>query len=251
MVARRAVSKADKDMQPDVLPTLYKTLIPLTKERHNGYYLSEDRKFDFASMINAIPLTVDEFPAALKSYPIVLAPGELPTPVALVGAQAGRNDCIQADGSWAEGQYIPAYVRRYPFAYVRESQESDRNILCADLSSIQFETTGTPERALFHDDEPGAILKNIMDFCTRYDQTVQRTRAAMEEAVRLDLVDNSTVTVSRGGKSIKVDGFKIISEEKLRNLPDDTLASLARRGVLSLYTAHHLSLTNFSTFGAP
>lgn len=78
----------------------------------------------------------------------------------------------------------------------------------------------------------------------------QRTRLAMEEAVKLDLIQPSTVTISKGGKSYKVDGFQIISEEKLRALPDDILAELARRGVLTIYAAHHLSLTNFSNFGS-
>jgi len=250
MVKRRAVSKADKAIQPETLPVLYKTLVPLTKERHGGYYLSETRRYDFASMVNAIPIMLDEFPVALKSYPIVMAPGVVPTPVALVGAAVGRNDYVNADGTWTEGSYIPAYVRRYPFAFLRESETSDRNILCADLSSVQFETQGAPERALFDDDGPAAALTRIMDFCNRFEKTVQRTRLAMEEAQALDLFDASAVNVSRDGKTMKIDGFQIISEEKLRKLPDDTLAGLARRGVLTLFSAHHLSLTNFSSFGA-
>jgi len=57
------------------------------------------------------------------------------------------------------------------------------------------------------------------------------------------------VTITRGGEKRKVDGFAIISEEKLRKLDDKTLAGLARRGVLTIYAAHQLSLANFSSFG--
>lgn len=251
MVKRRAVSKADKDMQPDRLPMLYKTLVPLTAERQSGYYLSPERDYAYANMVNAIPLTTDEFAPAMRNYPIVLAGSDVPSPVALVGFETGRNDHVTADGQWQDGAYIPAYLRRYPFAYVRESTTSERNILCADLSSVIFDMKGTPDRALFDEDgQPGQLLKNVMDFCNRYDIATQRTRLAMEEAVKLDLIENSTVSVSRGERTLKVDGFKIISEEKLRALPDDVLAGLARRGVLNIYAAHHLSLTNFSAFGS-
>lgn len=250
MVKRRAVAKADKDMQPDTLPMLYKTLVPLTAERHSGYFLSPKRSYEYASMVNAIPLTADEFAPAMRNYPIVLAGADVPTPVALVGYSAGKNDYVTADGEWAQGAYVPAYLRRYPFAYVRETQSSDRNILCADLSAIILEGAGETDRALFVDGKPGKLLTNVMDFCNRYEIALQRTKLAMEEARKLNLIEPATVSIARGGKTVKVDGFQIISEEKLRELPDETLASLSRRGVLSIYTAHHLSLTNFTSFGS-
>lgn len=249
MVKRRAISREDKDLQPERLPSLYKALIPLIAERHGNLFLSDARGYDFARTANAIPLTVDEFPQAMRHYPVVLAGSDVPTPVALVGHAPGQNDHVNDVGSWREGCYVPAYLRRYPFAYLRESETSDRNILCADLSAVLFETTGEPDRALFQDGEPGPVLKNVMDFCNRYEVALQRTRAAMEEAVKLELIDAASVTVKAKGKSLKVEGFSMISEDKLRKLPDATLAGLARRGVLNIYYGHHLSLTNFSAMG--
>ncbi|MEP5761788.1 MAG: SapC family protein [Litoreibacter sp.] len=250
MVQRRAVTREDKEMQPDRLPSLYKTLIPLTADRHKSLHLSETRHYGFAETANAIPLSADEFPQAMRNYPIVFATGDLPTPVALVGYRANKNDFVSKGGSWLEGTYVPAYLRRYPFAYLKESDTSDRQILCADLSSTMFESKETPGRALFNEDNsPSKVLTNVMDFCNRYDIALQRTRAAMEEAKKLDLIEDSTVTIARNGQNIKVEGFNVISEDKLRKLPDDVLASLARRGVLNLFAAHHLSMTNFATFG--
>lgn len=251
MVQRRAVSREDKEMQPDRLPSLYKTLIPLTADRHKAMHLSENRDYGFAAAANAIPLSADEFPQAMRHYPIVMADGDLPTPVALVGYKPGQNEFVQEDGSWVEGAYVPAYLRRYPFAYLKESDTSERHILCADLSSTMFENKAVEGRALFEEDNsPSKILTNVMDFCNRYDVALQRTRSAMEEAKKFDLMEASTVTVSRKGKNIKVEGFNVISEDKLRKLPDDVLAGMARRGVLNLFAAHHLSMTNFASFGS-
>lgn len=251
MVQRRAVSREDKDMQPDRLPSLYKTLIPLTVDRHKTLHLSEARDYSFAASANAIPLSADEFPQAMRHYPIVMADGDVPTPVALVGYKPGKNEFVEKDGSWTKGAYVPAYLRRYPFAYLRESETSDRHILCADLSSTMFENKTIPDRALFNDDNsPADVLTNVMEFCTRYDVALQRTRAAMEEAKTHELLEASTVTVSRKGQNVKVEGFYVVSEDKLRKLPDDVLASMARRGVLNLFAAHHLSMTNFASFGS-
>lgn len=250
MVKRRAVDRKDKELQPEKLPTLYKTLIPLTHQRHGNLFLSSERTYEYASTANAIPLTADEFPQAMRHYPIVLAGKKEPTPVALVGYAPGRNDHVNADGSWRAGAYIPAYLRRYPFCYIRESAEKDRNILCADLSSTIFATDGEANRALFQDGEPGELLKNVMDFANRYETALQRTRVMMQEAIALKLVDDCAVTISSGGKTLKVEGFSIISEEKMRKLSDDKLAGLARRGLLNIYAAHHLSMTNFSELGS-
>jgi SapC protein len=250
MARRRAVSKEDKALEPDRLPLLYKTLVPLTPDRHSALYFTEDRTYDYAADANAIPLTADEFPLALRHYPIVLSGGATPTPLALVGMQHGQNDFVTGEGAWKEGAYVPAYLRRYPFALVRESNESDHNILCADLSSTLFTQSGAQNRKLFTGDGTSPVISGALDFCKRYDTAVQRTRLVIEEAAKHDLFGPSAVTISRAGKTMKVEGFQVISEEKLRALPDDILADLARRGVLNIFAAHFMSLTNFSDFGS-
>lgn len=250
MVKRRAVSKADKALQPDTLPMLYKSLVPLTPERHRGLYLSAERRYDYAATVNAIPLTAEEFAPAQRNYPIVFAGEAQPTPVALVGTVKGRNEFVSADGTWAENAYIPAYLRRYPFAYVRESASSTRNILCADLSSTLFGTRGEDDRALFDGEAASPMVTSVMEFCNNYEQATARTRQVMDEATAFDLFEESEATITRNGKTVKVEGFRVISEEKLRKLSDKDLADLARRGVLGLFAAHHLSISNFAAFGA-
>jgi len=126
MVRRRAVSPEDKAPSAEKLPLLYRTLVPLVPERHMDLRLNGRRDYSFAAEANAIPLTVDEIPTAMRHYPIVLAPGRTATPVALVGFEQGKNAFVDKDGAWQEGTYIPAYVRRYPFGLVRESAEADR-----------------------------------------------------------------------------------------------------------------------------
>ncbi|MEL6511680.1 MAG: SapC family protein [Pseudomonadota bacterium] len=249
MVKRRAVSRKDKDIQPANLPLLYQTLVPLSPEGQGALSFEDTRDYGFAAKANAIPLTADEFPMALKHYPIVFSSGKVPTPLALVGMQKDRNDFVNDDGTWREGAYVPAYLRRYPFAMVRESDTAERNILCADLSSTMFASGGTSERKIFADGKPSKLLNDILEFCNRYEVSLHRTRLMIEGAQKHDLIGPSTVSVSREGKTLKVEGFSVISEERLRDLSDKVLADFARRGVLNIFAAHHMSLMNFSSFG--
>lgn len=228
---------------------MYRTLVPLAPERHKDLKLQERASYDFAATANVIPLTVDEFPVAMRHYPIVLAPGDPATPVALVGFERGKNAHVDADGQWTEGAYIPAYVRRFPFGLVRETADAERHILCADMSSPMLSEGDTGQPLFDEDGSPSEAAKRALDFCQRYVTSTERTRAVMREAEELGLIGPSEVTISKGDRKQKVDGFALISEEKLRALDDATLAGLVRRGVTGIYTAHQMSLANFTGFG--
>lgn len=231
------------------LPMLYKSLVPLTPSQHGNRYMSVERNYDFAATANAIPLTGDEFPQALRHYPIVISGGDAPTPVALVGRTAGTNDQIDENGNWRPDTYVPAYLRRYPFAFLRQSPDSDRNVLCGDIESDIFVTEGEAERALFQDGAATPLLERVLDFCNRFDSSMRRTSAAMKALHTLDLIEPSAVNVTRDGKTAKIEGFNVISEAKLTKLPDETLAGLARNGTLNMFFGHQISMSNFSSFG--
>lgn len=250
MVKRRAISREDKALEPKSLPHLFQSLVPLLPDRHGNLHLSGTKSYDFASTANAIPLTAEEFPLALRHYPIVFSGGEAPMPLALVGVTQGTNDFVEADGSWRKGAYVPAYLRKYPFAFVRESQEATRNVLCADLSSTAFTSRPDGARPLFEDGEPGKAITDALDFCNRFETALARTRAAVTEFSEHGLIGPSTVSISRGGKSMKIEGFQTLSEEKMRELPDDILAGFMRRGLSSILSAHFMSLSNFSAMAS-
>ncbi|MEL6466192.1 MAG: SapC family protein [Pseudomonadota bacterium] len=233
------------------LPLLYKSLAPLTHEQHSDLMVKDARNFDFARHANAIPLSCDEFGQAMRDYPIVFTGASQPTPLALVGLTNGVNDQTNKDGAWAEGAYVPAYLRRYPFLLVKENTETDRQILCADMSSVLFTSKADGGSALFTETgEMTERLSDILEFAKRYDAAMRRTEDVMEEVTRLDLMQASTVSLRKEGKTAKIEGFSVIAEERVRELDDATLADLARRGLLGLFTAHQLSLSNFSMMGA-
>jgi len=246
MARRRAISPEDQPKPGVRLPSLYKALSPLLAERHGRLGLSSVRDYSFAARANAIPLTVDEFPTAMRDYPIVIAAGPDPVPVALMGLEKGVNPNVESDGTWSQGKYVPAYLRRWPFMLLEAERGSDRAVLCADMGSIMFEDAGQPDRMLFQGDgKPTPLLEEVLTFCKQVDAAVRRTRAMMQELVELELIQPSNVRLARGDKSLEAKGFSVIAEDRLRDLPDAELAGLARRGVLTMATAHQLSLGRF------
>ncbi|MEM6465997.1 MAG: SapC family protein [Pseudomonadota bacterium] len=248
MTVKRAIHPDDKPPASLKLPYLYHALAPLVPERHSAFHLAQKRHYGFAAKANAIPLTMDEFPVAQRHYPIVITGDTEPMPVALMGTEKGINPQVDADGNWAADKYIPAYLRRYPFMLIKEKQDSDNMVLCADVTSVQFSERKTDGAALFEEGKGSEVMDEAVEFARRFEGALSRTRAAMTEFKSHDLIEDSSVTISRGEKRVRLEGFKMLSEERMRNLPDETLAAMAKRGLIHILAAHHISLSGFSGF---
>src|SRR5690606_14214931 len=93
-------------------------------------------------------------------YPIVFAAGD-GFPVAVLGLD--RDNSFVSGDTWAEGTYIPAYVRRYPFVFVDRSNDSF--VLAIDRAAPHLVEGGDIGEPLFADGEPTGLVTNILDFC--------------------------------------------------------------------------------------
>lgn len=225
-----------------VLPLGYNALTPLYSEQHGDLAFRRHENFAFARTIHAAPIAADEAGRAQAFYPFLFAPDPPYLPVALFSMSPGVNDFVDEDGRWRRDAYVPAYFRRYPFALVRENQESERMLLCADLTAPNFAGDGASE-ALFTGGEPSAYAKEVVAFCTRYEQALARTRAAAARLAELGLFDDARAAIARpGARPLEIDGFKIVSEDRLYGLDDAVLADLARNGLIGLVAAHRFSL---------
>ncbi|MBC7519948.1 MAG: SapC family protein [Sandarakinorhabdus sp.] len=228
------------------LPLFYNGLVPLSSQLHPTHGLKQRENLEFTRHTHAIPVTVDEFAIVQRFYPIVFGLGENPTPLALVGLQEGHNLYLGADGQWESNQYVPAFVRRYPFMLARLSPQSEDLSLCFDETAGQLEAgAGEP---LFNGAEPTETTKGILAFCEQFEQAVFRTRAFMDELVKLDLLMDGEVTIQREGLAEPAiyRGFRMIAEDRLQNLRGDQARKLVQSGMLGLGYAHLFSLSLIS-----
>ena len=236
-----------RPMSTNILPPGYGTLTPLLAEQHQDVRFTPVPGYVFGKSLHAVPLLADEFPRAQLSFPIVFTKTEPRFPVAMLSATSGTNDYVDADGAWREGTYVPAYMRRYPFALVKESSDSERMLLCADLTAPHF-VDSAKGKALFDGDEPSETSSQVIEFCKRFETSMQRTRQLVAELEKLDLFEESSVKIQKGEKSARIEGFVLVAEKRLRALGDAELASLTRRGVTGLLSAHHFSISQFTSF---
>jgi len=228
------------------LPLFYGGLVPLSSQLHPTHGLKPRSDLAFSRKTHAIPVTVDEFAIVQRFYPIVFGLGDNPAPLALVGLQEGSNLYLGADDQWEAGQYIPAFVRRYPFMLARLSPQSDDLSLCFDDTAGQIVADeGEP---LFNGTEPTDTTKSVLAFCEQFEQAVMRTRAFMEELAKLDLLMDGEVTIQREGlaEPAVYRGFRMIAEDRLQDLRGDQARKLVKSGMLGLGYAHLFSLSLIS-----
>lgn len=223
-----------------LLPPLYKSLEPLTGQRHSELRL-RDAGHAFAAGISAIPLAIEEFPVASRHYPIVFTAHAPHMPMVIMGLVADANPLVDANGVWQSGKYIPAYVRRFPFFLVRVAEGSDELALCIDASAPQLSTT-EGEILFGADGKPTPILDQAFAFSRSLEAAMHKTRALTDMLTSLNLLQPTAVQFEQNGKPTKIDGFHAVQREAFAALPAEKLAELRDSGALELIYAHLASM---------
>lgn len=230
-------------------PPMYDNLVPVDRVEHKNTRMRTGVSvMDRISNLNSLFVAVAEFADASLEYPVVFVRvGQAPegqrapiAPLAVFGLRQGSNLFVK-DGQWT-GRYLPAYVRRYPFAMARLTDSGDDMALCLDQGSGAFsETEGEP---LFKEDgEASELLLNAKQFCEDFEREAERTRQACELLQDLDLLQDMRFEAQLpSGEKLDVDGFMTINEKVLAELPDAKLGELHRNGLLEVITMHRLSL---------
>ena len=223
----------------------YQDAVPVSKEEHANCSIDTTHDFSFARGVNSVPLTATEFPFAARDYPIVFAGKDVPMPAVIVGVDPGQNLFVTDDGHWSDC-YIPAFVRRYPFV-LSSDPDNTSFTLYIDKACESLNEVGRGERLFDDDGANTAYLDKMLGFLQEYQKQFRRTRAFCKKLVELDLLESMRAQVSvPGGDQQSLTGFEVINREKLKALPGDTLAELARTDVLELAYLHRQSLNNFA-----
>lgn len=229
--------------QAPQLPLMYNQLEPLSNQVHADYKLSAIDATPQLAKIHAVPLVIDEFVAAQRFFPIVFSLGDNPVPLALMGLNEGVNTFVDDEGKLLAPAYVPAYVRRYPFMLARVTPEGDTLSLCFDPSS-GFVGEMEEGARLFDGDQPSETTQNVMKFCEEFEVSAQRTNQFMEELKKLDILMEGELSVQLNSETQPsvYRGFRMIDEEKFREMRGDELRRLNQNGILPLLLAHLFSL---------
>ena len=222
---------------------MYQQVVPVNKERHANKKVLITSDFRFASQFHVAYVTVHEFVRAASIYPILfLEDKENDTfrPVALMGLAAGENLFIDADGKWS-ASYIPAIIRRYPFA-LSKSQDADSYIVCVDeASDLLSDTEGAP---LFDaQGNPTQVIENVKRYLGELQQMDQMTQEFSKFLVQNNLLTPLSMRVNAADQVRNITGCYVINEERLNNFSDAKFLEVRQKGYLPAMFAHLISLS--------
>ena len=225
-------------------PLFYKDLMPLNSRDHGGWRARSVDKASWIGSQHAIPLTVEEFPLAQRNFPIVFSAGENSVPLALMGLNEGVNVFFEDDGTPRGDAYVPAYIRRYPFLLAKLRPDAEEMSLCFDPTSDVVGDFKEGE-ALFADGQPTDHTKGLLDFCEKFEEAGARTQAFMKEVTDAGLLMDGEVAIQQNDKPDQpyiYRGFRMINQEKLKELDAEKIKAWNDNGLLPLIYAHLMSL---------
>ena len=226
-------------------PLFYENPVALSPETHRNLKLkSTGEGLKFSGKTNSVVLAGAEFPEACKHFPIVFVkgPGKRLLPAALLGFRDFENLFVDSEGNW-KGEYVPAYVRRYPF--VPANGPKGQFTVCIDESYPGFSADeGQP---LFdRNRQPTDYLKGVLKFLQDYERQLERTdlflRNLRDSSLLMDVAANVKLP---GGERFSMAGMMMVDERKLKALPEATVLSLFRSGELAWIYSHLISIGNF------
>jgi hypothetical protein len=223
---------------------MFANLVPVTRERHGNKRVRSIERFDFASRFHVASLMMHEFVRATSFYPIVFIDDREQggfKPVALLGLESDENLCIDPDtAAWLPGAYIPAIIRRYPFALASTDKQGEFAICIDEGAGLLSESDGLP---LF--DAEGAATETL-DHVKRFLGELQQMDAISREFCgwleRHNMLKPLNLRVRVGETTRDVAGSYIVNEERLESLSDELFLELRRRRFIAPIHAHLTSL---------
>jgi hypothetical protein len=227
------------------LPMFFNDLVPLNSQNHKGWKSKQFPDVSFLAKQHAIPVTVDELIDAQRHFPIVFSAGDNPVPLALMGLNEGVNTFVDDKGVITQDVYLPAYVRRYPFMLAKLQANTDELSLCFDPSAGVIGDHDEGNELFDEKSEPTEYTKGVLDFCQKFEESGARTKAFMEELKKHELLIDGEIAITLNqdpDKPFVYRGFKMVDENKLKDLKGEALESLASSGMLMLVHAHLFSL---------
>jgi hypothetical protein len=222
---------------------MYESAVKVSHARHAGASIAPTGNYNFSRNVNAVPLAAVEFPHAASEYSIVfVGDKDTVTPVAVLGLRDGENVFLSDDGKW-EAKFVPAFLRRYPFAF---SQSGDRLELCIDESFPGLNAEGRGSRLFADNGASTPYVDHVLKFLQEYQVQFARSQQFGAHLQNLGLLEPMQARVTmEPGRALSLGGFMAVSREKLKALPGDTMAELARTDELELIYLHLNSMGHF------
>lgn len=217
----------------------------LNREHHGSLgMIPSEKPFSFASKARAVPITILEASSAMKHYPIVFTARENPTLIAVLGAIDDVNLFVDEKGMWEKNVYVPAYVRRYPFAVANENG-GERFAVVIDRAHDGFAQGG--QFPLFAGEMPSESTQRAIDFCKQFENERVMTMQTMAQLQKFDLLTPQSAQFTPQGASEQQTFAEYwgVDQERLQKLTDAQIVELWKTGLMQVIFSHIMSFSNW------
>ncbi|RYF34227.1 MAG: peptidase [Comamonadaceae bacterium] len=221
---------------------MFQKVVPVNKERHAGKKIKEVSGFDFARGFHIAYVTMQEFARAASIFPIVFLEDKDKDefrPVVLLGLNSGENLFVGADGKW-QASYVPAIIRRYPFALAPAGNDGQFVVCIDEESSLVSDSEGS---ALFDDKgEPTQVIENVKRYLSELQQMDAFTRDFCKFLQANNMFTPLNMRVRESSRVKNISGCYVVNEERLNNLSDEKFIEFRAKRYLPAVYAHLISL---------
>lgn len=221
---------------------MFKSIAPITMEKHKDVKVKQIDNFDFAKNVNMASVMVHEFSRAASVYPIVFVEDkekDMFKPVVLFGFEEGENLFIDSDNKW-KSSYIPAIIRRYPFALAK-TDENGRFTVCIDEDS---EFVNKEEgQSLFEEDKPAEVMERVKTYLAELQQMDAFTDEFCKFMVSKNMFTPLNMKIRVDNEIKNISGAYIINEERLNALSDETYLEMRTKKYIPIIYSQLSSLS--------
>lgn len=234
-------NKPSRSSQMSSPMMFYKKPVTLNRDTHRKLRYQAQRDYRFSQEVNSVPLVGDEFFQASRDLSVLFkrdSDGKY-FPLALMSLRNNGHDLVSEEGNWT-GIYVPAFLRRYPFALTSSGH------VCIDEKSTAF---GLDEgQALF--DKKGSnseVLLSIVAFLKQYESESDRTSDFCEALSEKMMFKPFNVQITAREQSpVRLDGLFVIDEAVFSRLEGNLLQEWFQKGWVAWIYAHLHSIGTLS-----
>ncbi len=223
----------------------YRKVVALNTETHrNLRFAVNEANFTFARNTTAVLLAGAEFAEAGRVYPIVFIRSQDKTmrPVVLLGIRNGENLFVDEQGKW-NANYIPAFVRRYPFI-MAEGEVEGKLVVCIDEGCPAL-NTDHGELLINNEGKTEPRMNEAIGFLQNFQQEFMRTESIARQLDEMGLLIPQGVRFDTpAGETFQLNDFFVVDEAKLNALDDTKVCELFRNGALGLIYLHLAAMGN-------
>ena len=223
---------------------MFKKLVPVNKAAHAETKVKPINSFEFANGFHIASVMVHEFVRAASVYPIVFLEdkdNDEFRPVVLMGLDAGENLFVDAEGKW-QASYVPAIIRRYPFALAKAGADDTTYTVCIDEDS-EYVTQEDGQPLFNAEGEPTEVIENVKRYLGELQQMEAFTKEFCHYLSENNLFTPLNMRVRQADQIKNITGCYVVNEERLNNLSDSKFLEVKNRRYIAPVYAHLTSLS--------